>query len=228
MTLGDQWAFKPNDRIKSLEECVQTLVRCAGGDGNLLLNVGPMPTGAIEPRQAQRLREIGAWLARNGESIYGTRGGPFKPTKSYAATRKGNSIYVHVFAWNGDRVMLPPLDARIVATNVLGGGHARPRTPAPRASRSPCPQAITGRSIRWSVWISTALPSPWPRRYPEAWKKRSEKLARRADQGVFPPARFRGPSRSAQRACHVFRSGSGSLSSPAASRIPARSGSTFQ
>ena len=124
MTLGDQWAYKPNDRIKSLEECVQTLVRCAGGDGNLLLNVGPMPMGAIEPRQAQRLREIGAWLARNGESIHGTRGGPFKPTRNYATTREGNSIYVHVFAWNGDRVKLPPLEARIVTIKVLGGGHA--------------------------------------------------------------------------------------------------------
>ncbi len=121
MTLGDQWAYKPNDRIKSLEECVRTLVRCAGGDGNLLLNVGPMPTGAIEPRQAQRLREIGAWLKRNGESIYGTRGGPFQPTKNYATTRKDHSVYIHVFAWDGQTVKLPPIDARIVAAKVPGG-----------------------------------------------------------------------------------------------------------
>ncbi len=124
MTLGDQWAYKPGDRIKSLEQCVQTLVRCAGGDGNLLLNVGPMPTGAIEPRQAQRLREIGAWLKQNGESIYGTRGGPFKPTKTYAATRKDHTIYVHVFAWDGETVNLPLIDARVVASKVLGGGSA--------------------------------------------------------------------------------------------------------
>ena len=52
------------------------LIRCAGGDGNLLLNVGPMPTGEIAPEQAERLRQIGAWLAQYGESIYGTRGGP--------------------------------------------------------------------------------------------------------------------------------------------------------
>jgi alpha-L-fucosidase len=36
-----------------------------------------MPTGEIAPEQVERLKEMGAWLARNGESIYGTRGGPF-------------------------------------------------------------------------------------------------------------------------------------------------------
>ena len=45
ITIGDQWAWKPNDRIKSLTECLHTLVRVAGGDGNLLFNVGPMPDG---------------------------------------------------------------------------------------------------------------------------------------------------------------------------------------
>ena len=104
MTLGDQWAYKLNDQIKSLEQCVQTLVRCAGGDGNLLLNVGPMLTGAIDPRQAQRLREIGSWLERYGESIYGTRGGPLKPTKAYATTRKGNTVYLHVFVSSRTRL----------------------------------------------------------------------------------------------------------------------------
>ncbi len=55
------------------------MITCAGGDGNLLLNVGPMPTGEIEARQAERLKEMGAWLAKNGASIHGTRGGPFPP-----------------------------------------------------------------------------------------------------------------------------------------------------
>ncbi|HVN79022.1 MAG TPA: alpha-L-fucosidase, partial [Terriglobia bacterium] len=79
ITLCEQWAWKPNDKMKSLKECLQTLITCAGGDGNLLLNVGPMPTGEIEPRQVERLNEIGQWISQYGQSIYGTRGGPFKP-----------------------------------------------------------------------------------------------------------------------------------------------------
>ena len=87
--------------MKSLRECLETLVRCAGGDGNLLLNVGPMPDGRIEPRQVKRLEEMGEWLKKYGETIYGTRGGPWKPGKSLASTRKGNTIYLHLLDWNG-------------------------------------------------------------------------------------------------------------------------------
>ena len=76
-TLGTQWAWKPNDTIKSFEECIQMLIGCATGDGNLALNTNPMPDGQIEPRQADRYREIGRWMEKYGESIYGTRGGPY-------------------------------------------------------------------------------------------------------------------------------------------------------
>jgi alpha-L-fucosidase len=110
--------------MKSLKQCLQTLVLCAGGDGNLLFNVGPMPTGEIEARQVERLKEMGAWLAKYGESIYGTRGGPFKPNKQTASTRKGNTVYVHVLKWEGDCVVLPPLPKKIVASSVLSGGTA--------------------------------------------------------------------------------------------------------
>jgi len=122
MTLGSQWSWKPGDQIKSISECVQILARCAGGDGNLLLNVGPMPTGEIEPRQVEVLRGIGKWLEQNGESIYGTRGGPFKPTEEVASTRKGNAVYIHVLKSHGHSILLPALPARIVASTLLGGG----------------------------------------------------------------------------------------------------------
>jgi alpha-L-fucosidase len=78
MTICRQWAWKPDDELKSLAQCVQTLVKVVGGDGNLLLNVGPMPDGRIEPRQVERLKEIGQWLQEYGQSIYETRGGPFR------------------------------------------------------------------------------------------------------------------------------------------------------
>ena len=62
ITICDQWAWKPDDKMKSLQQCLDTLIRCAGGDGNLLFNVGPMPDGRIEPRQVERLKEMGEWL----------------------------------------------------------------------------------------------------------------------------------------------------------------------
>ncbi len=123
MTLGTQWAWKPNDRIKSLKQCTDVLVTCAGRNGNLALNTGPMPDGRIEPRQAERLRQIGRWLKRYGESIYGTRGGPFWGLDCLT-TRKDNTIYVHVLRWYDDTLVLPPLSEKIVEHRLLTGGEA--------------------------------------------------------------------------------------------------------
>jgi len=121
MTLGTQWSWKPNDKIKSTKEVIHILARVVGGDGNLLLNVGPMPDGRIEPRQVEVLRQVGSWLQANGESIYGTRGGPFKPTSALASTRKGSVVYVHVLKRDGETIALPPLSKKIVKSELLTG-----------------------------------------------------------------------------------------------------------
>jgi alpha-L-fucosidase len=125
ITICKQWAWKPNDRMKSLKECLETLIYCAGGDGNLLFNVGPMPDGRIEPRQVKRLEEMGHWLKKYGESIYGTRGGPWKPGKSLASTRRGNTIYLHLLSYGGKTVTLPNIPRKVVASSLLTGGSAQ-------------------------------------------------------------------------------------------------------
>ena len=133
MTLGQQWAWKPNDRIKSLKECMHILLRCVGGDGNLLLNVGPMPTGEIEPRQVARLQEIGEWLRKYGESIYDTRGGPFRPWPGGASTYRENTVYVHILDWQDATVVsLPSIEKKITSSSVLTGGTAAVKQTAER------------------------------------------------------------------------------------------------
>ena len=122
MTICQQWAWKPDDAMKSLKQCLQTLVLCAGGDGNLLFNVGPMPDGRIEPRQVERLREMGAWIGKYGESVYGTRGGPFKPNRSIASTRRDRTVYVHVLRWEEGPLTLPALPRKILSSALLTGG----------------------------------------------------------------------------------------------------------
>ena len=125
MTICRQWAWKPNDQMKSLKQCIQTLVSVVGGDGNLLFNVGPMPDGRIESRQVDRLKEMGQWLKKYGRCIYGTRGGPFKTGAWGASTYKGKNIYIHVFNWDGDTLTLPPIPKKIMASSVLTGGTTR-------------------------------------------------------------------------------------------------------
>ncbi|MBN2579072.1 MAG: alpha-L-fucosidase [Pirellulales bacterium] len=125
MTLSahNQWAWGgPKDGVKPLKACLTMLIRAAGGDGNTLLNVGPMPNGEIEPAQADRLREMGRWLAKYGESIYGTRGGPYKPAKHLVSTRRGNTVFLHILAWPEETLKLPALPAKIESAGLLGGG----------------------------------------------------------------------------------------------------------
>ena len=122
ITIGDQWAWKPDDRIKSLRECLHTLVRVAGGDGNLLFNVGPMPDGRIESRQIERLREMGNWLKSYGESIYATRGGPFAPGAWGVSTQREKYIYLHILDWPDQTILLPALPQRILGGQTLDGG----------------------------------------------------------------------------------------------------------
>ncbi|MCX5676048.1 MAG: alpha-L-fucosidase [Planctomycetota bacterium] len=130
MTICHQWAWKPDDKMKSLKECLDVLVRCAGGDGNLLFNVGPMPTGEIEPRQVERLKEMGRWMARYGQTLYGTRGGPYRPGPWGATTSKGNTLYVHILKWEGDTITLPAIDRKVLSSSVLTGGKAGVRQTA--------------------------------------------------------------------------------------------------
>ncbi|MCC6290237.1 MAG: alpha-L-fucosidase [Chitinophagaceae bacterium] len=111
-TICTQWAWKPNDKMKSLTECLSILSKTAGGNGNLLLNVGPMPDGRMEARQITRLKEIGDWLKVNGAAVYGTSGGPYEPTSNYATTRKGNKIFLHVMNTDTSAIELKNIPGR--------------------------------------------------------------------------------------------------------------------
>jgi alpha-L-fucosidase len=120
---GGAWGWKTNAAIKPLRDCILLLVKAAGRDGNFILNVGPRPDGQIDPPQAQRLKEIGDWLGQFGESIYGTRGGPFLPGAYGVSTHRDKRIYVHVLSWAGNgKLALLALPAKILRASLLGGG----------------------------------------------------------------------------------------------------------
>lgn len=145
ITLGTQWAWKPNDHLKSYEEAIKMLVACACGDGNLALNTNPMPDGPIEARQVRHFKQIGKWMRAYGESIYETRGGPFiapdAGVRTFGSARhkfnlpgarwwggsthKGNTVYLHVLRWPSDTVVLPTIERKVLAYEVLTGGKAR-------------------------------------------------------------------------------------------------------
>jgi alpha-L-fucosidase len=113
-TINKSWGYNADDEShKSLKDIVHLLVKAAGYDANLLLNVGPRPDGTIQPEFVDRLQEVGDWLKTHGESVYGTRGGPIPPRPWGVTTQAGNRVYVHVLDWP-DRVLALPKPPRPV------------------------------------------------------------------------------------------------------------------
>jgi alpha-L-fucosidase len=120
-TMNQSWGFNITDRrYKSTRDLIHYLVRAAGANANFLLNVGPMPNGRIQPEFVTRLREVGPWLAKNGEAIYGTRGGPVAPHAWGVTTKKGSRVYVHVLDWPDAALLIPPIPARVSSAKLLG------------------------------------------------------------------------------------------------------------
>ena len=121
LTMNDSWGFNITDRnFKSTRDLIGFLVRAAGNDANLLLNVGPRPDGTIQPEAADRLRDVGRWLERYGASIYNTRHGPVPPRDWGVTTQRGDTVFVHVLDWPDRLLALPPLGARVVRAHMLG------------------------------------------------------------------------------------------------------------
>jgi alpha-L-fucosidase len=117
---GGGWSYRPDGKVKSFSQCIQNLVSCAVGDGNLLLDVGPNSLGEIPADQAGRLLEIGKWMDKYGDSIYGTRGGPYHNGPWGGSTCKGSTVYLHVFQWNGGQLQLPALKSKILKCRLMG------------------------------------------------------------------------------------------------------------
>jgi len=119
-TINGSWGFRLWDRDhKSTAQLVRELVEAAGQDANFLLNVGPMPTGEMQREFVERLRGVGRWLERYGESIYGTRGGPIAPRPWGVTTQRGDRVFVHVLSWQDAELALPALPRRLRTATML-------------------------------------------------------------------------------------------------------------
>lgn len=119
-TINNSWGFNLQDkRHKSKKELIQYLVKAAGYDANFLLNVGPMPNGKIQPEHQVLLKEIGQWLSVNGQTIYGTRGGPLSARNWGVTTQKGNKVYLHILSWQDETLTIPKLNKKVVAARLF-------------------------------------------------------------------------------------------------------------
>lgn len=123
-TMNGSWGFNLiDDQFKSTRMLIRSLVAAAGRNSNFLLNTGPLPNGELQPENVTTLREVGEWLAHNGESVYGTRGGPVPPRPWGVTTQAGKRVYVHVLDWKDSRLFVP-LRAKVASARHLKDGSA--------------------------------------------------------------------------------------------------------
>ena len=110
-TMNGMWGYKITDQnYKSTKTLIHYLVKAAGRNANLLMNIGPQPDGCLPAVAVQRLKEMGEWMKTYGETIYGTRGGRVSPRDWGVTTEKDNKIFVHILNLKDRSLFLPITD----------------------------------------------------------------------------------------------------------------------
>ncbi len=94
-TFGTSFGYLEGDRYKSVEEVMHEMIEVISRNGNFLINIGPKADGTIPEPQVERLRAMGAWLAINGDAIYGSRYWKVSEQQDehLAFTTKGKKLY---------------------------------------------------------------------------------------------------------------------------------------
>ncbi|OFX35172.1 MAG: hypothetical protein A2W90_04600 [Bacteroidetes bacterium GWF2_42_66] len=120
-TLNKTWGYSKFDTLwKSPETVIENLVRIVSSGGNYLLNIGPKGDGEIPSATVKIFEQVGQWVSRNEESIYGTTANPFGKLEWGYCTVKGNKLYLFVRDWPQDGMLyIPRLKNKVVSAYLL-------------------------------------------------------------------------------------------------------------
>ncbi|MBI4551370.1 MAG: alpha-L-fucosidase [Candidatus Latescibacteria bacterium] len=125
MTMNESWGYhQSDDAWKTPKQIIRNLVTCARDGGNYLLNIGPKPDGSIPEPSIQILNAVGAWIDRNGETIYGAERCGVTSSLFANFTRKGNTLYVHAHFWPGESWSIAGLKTEVKSARLLRTGQS--------------------------------------------------------------------------------------------------------
>jgi alpha-L-fucosidase len=95
-------------RWRSHTEIIRMLADIASKGGNYLLNIGPKADGLVPAEAVRILQEVGKWMDKYEESIYGTTGSPIGRLPWGRCTAKSGKLYLHIFEWPTDEQLVVP------------------------------------------------------------------------------------------------------------------------
>ncbi len=120
ITLNNNWGYSAADKdYKSPKQVIRALVECVSKGGNLLLNVGPDAKGEIPEKSLEIMDEVGSWIYKNGESIYGCGKADLANPEWGRFTQKGNKLYAHVLDRGIGPVNIPGMRGKLHKARLL-------------------------------------------------------------------------------------------------------------
>lgn len=125
-TINNNWGYNPSDpHYKDAPLLIRKLVECVSKGGNMILNVGPDPDGRVDERSLRILEQMGRWMKKNGESIYGCDNAGLPKPEWGRYTQKGSKLYAHVFEQPIGPLALTGVDGeRLLSVRLLADGRA--------------------------------------------------------------------------------------------------------
>ncbi len=98
ITMNDHWGYCAKDKnFKPSATVIKKLVECVSKNGNMLLNVGPDAKGNIPEESYKILGEVGAWMKKNGDSVYGCKAADIPKPENGRITQNGSKLYYHIY-----------------------------------------------------------------------------------------------------------------------------------
>jgi alpha-L-fucosidase len=123
MTMNESWGYqRADDDWKSAKTLVRNVIQCAEGGGNYLLNIGPKGDGSIPMESVERLSAVGEWMGDHGPTIYEAERSQVRSSVMAGFSRKGNTLYVHVYNWPGSTVAVGGLKTKATSARFFTTG----------------------------------------------------------------------------------------------------------
>lgn len=122
---GISWGYVPSDQAAAdsynVRGILDMLHTACSGAGNLLLNIGPMPDGSVPGEAVEPLKQVGRWLAKYGEAVYGVRERSRPKCCGWAkATVSGNKVYLWTKIWPDGPVGIGGFKTPLKSAKIIG------------------------------------------------------------------------------------------------------------